>query len=275
LRERDFDPVDDLALLEEAVREAGHIARQFYGGPFKRWQKDKGSPVTEADLAIDAFLHERLRSARPEYGWLSEETEDDASRLKARHTFVVDPIDGTLAFLRNKPQFTICAAIAADGRPIAGVVFNPITDECFRAFVGGGAWCNGARIAPSARCEVEGCRMLGDKTMFEHPAWSNPPNVPWPAMHIETRNSIAYRMVLVARGDFDAMMALSAKHDWDLAAADVILSEAGAQVTSHTGEVLRYNAATPLQASIVAAGSELHPALLTRVRHLKLPGTGR
>src|SRR5262249_35783444 len=152
----------------------------------------------EADLAIDAFLNKRLRTARPDYGWLSEETEDDASRLSARRAFIVDPIDGTLAFLRNKPQFTICAAVALDGRPIAGVVFNPITDECFRAHAGGGAWCNGVRIAPSACREVEGCRMLGDKPMFEHPAWSNPPNTPWPAMHIETRNSIAYRMVLVA-----------------------------------------------------------------------------
>ena len=273
--ERDFDPVEDLALLEEAVREAGHIARRFYGGPFERWHKDKGSPVTEADLAIDAFLKERLGRARSRYGWLSEETEDDASRLSSRLTFIVDPIDGTLAFLRNKPHFTICAAVAHEGRPIAGVVYNPITDECFRAHAEGGAWCNGVRIAPSTRHDVEGCRMLGDKPMFEHPAWSNPPNIPWPPMHIETRNSIAYRMVLVARGDFDAMMALSAKHDWDLAAADLVLSEAGAQVTSHTGDVFRYNGATPVQTSVVAAGHELYPALLARVRHLKLPGSRR
>lgn len=273
--ERDIDPVRDLALLEEAVREAGHIARRFYGGPFKRWQKEKGSPVTEADLAIDAFLNERLRKARPDYGWLSEETEDDASRLSSRLTFIVDPIDGTLAFLRNKPQFTICAAVALEGRPTAGVVFNPITDECFRAYIGGGAWCNGVRIAPSVRHEVEGCRMLGDKPMFEHGAWSNPPNVPWPPMHIETRNSIAYRMALVARGDFDAMMALSAKHDWDLAAADVVLSESGARVTSHKGEAFRYNGTTPVQSSILAAGRELYPSLLARVQHLNLPGSRR
>jgi len=271
----DFDPADDLVLLEEAVREAGHIARRFFGGPYKRWQKDKGSPVTEADLAIDAFLSERLRKARPDYGWLSEETEDDESRLKSRHTFIVDPIDGTLAFLRNKPEFTVCAAIARGGRPIAGVVFNPITDECFRARIGGGACCNGVRIEPSVRTDVEGCRMLGDKPMFEHPAWSNSPNVPWPAMHIETRNSIAYRMVLVARGDFDAMMALSAKHDWDLAAADIVLSEAGAEVTTHKGEIIRYNNAAPVQPSIMASGRELYPALLARVKHLSLPGSRR
>ena len=272
---REFDPASDLALLEEAAREAGHIARRFYGGDYKRWHKDKGSPVTEADLAIDAFLNERLRRARPDYGWLSEETEDDASRLSSRFTFIVDPIDGTLAFLRNRPQFTICAAVTFESRPVAGVVFNPITDECFRAHAGGGAWCNGIPISPSARSEIEGCRMLGDKPMFEHPAWSNAPNVPWPPMHIETRNSIAYRMVLVARGDFDAMMALSAKHDWDLAAADIILSEAGAEITSHTGTVFQYNGAKPVQTSVVAAGRQLYPALLARVRHLQLPGSRR
>lgn len=111
--------------------------------------------------------------------------------------------------------------------------------------------------------------------MFEHPAWSNAPNIPWPPMHVETRNSIAYRMVLVARGDFDAMIALSAKHDWDLAAADIVLTEAGAQVTTHKGDVIRYNGAAPVQPSIMASGRELYPSLLARVKHINLPGARR
>jgi myo-inositol-1(or 4)-monophosphatase len=268
---REPDSADDLALLEEAVREAGHIARQFYGGEFKRWNKTEGSPVTEADLAVDAFLNDRLKNARPDYGWLSEETEDDASRLSSRKTFIVDPIDGTLAFVRNKPEFTICAAIAVDGTPVAGVVYNPITEECFRAELGGGAFCNGRAIHVSDTAAVKNCRMLADKPMFAHPAWNNLPNIPWPEMHIETRNSIAYRMVLVARGDYDAMMALSAKHDWDIAAADIILTEAGARVTSHQGNAFRYNGDVPVQPSIVAANPRLHEALLARVSHINLP----
>jgi myo-inositol-1(or 4)-monophosphatase len=91
-------------------------------------------------------------------------------------------------------------------------------------------------------------------------------------MHIETRNSIALRMAMVASGEFDAMMALSAKHDWDLAAAEIIVREAGGAVTSHTGEALRYNRATPVQRSLIVAGPSLHARLLDRVRHLKLPG---
>ncbi len=269
---REHDTVEDLALLEEAVREAGHIARKFYGTDFKRWNKSEGSPVTEADLAVDTFLNDRLKIARPDYGWLSEETEDNASRLSTQKIFIVDPIDGTLAFVRNKPHFTICAGVASEGRPVAGVVYNPITDELFRARLGGGASCNGVPIHVSDRAEVEGCRLLGDKPMFEHPAWNNPPNIPWPPMHIEQRNSIAYRMALVARGDFDAMMSLSSKHDWDIAAAEIILSEAGGKVTSHKGDTFLYNGATAIQPSIVAAGPRLYEALLARVSHINLPG---
>ena len=262
------DAAADLVLLEESVREAGKIARSFFGGTYKRWDKGKGNPVTEADLAVDKFLSEHLRAARPNYGWLSEETEDDESRLSAEAVFVVDPIDGTIAFMKGRPHFTICAGVVCDGLPVAGAVYNPITGECFTAHAAGGAFLNGSPIVVSKQICVENCRMLGDKPMFAHVAWDNPPNVPWPPMQIETRNSIAYRMALVAAGQFDAMMALSAKHDWDLAAAEIIVSEAGGVVTTHTGSKLRYNRENTLQPSVVAAGPTLHAHLMERVSHL-------
>jgi myo-inositol-1(or 4)-monophosphatase len=268
------EPDDDdatLNLLETSVREAGRIARDYFGGTYKRWDKSKGNPVTEADLAIDKFLMDTLRSARPDYGWLSEETEDDPVRLKARSLFVVDPIDGTVAFMKGKPHFTICAGVVRDGRPVAGAVYNPITEECFTARKDHGAHLNGAAIHVSGRATIEGCRMLGDRNMFAHPAWNNPPNRPWPPMHVESRGSVAYRMVLVACGQFDATIALSSKHDWDLAAAEVIVREAGGKVTTHTGAALDYNLETTLVPSLVAAGPELHTELMTRVAHLALP----
>ena len=260
----------DLLLLEESVREAGKIARSFFGGSYKRWDKSKGNPVTEADLAVDKFLGEHLRFSRPDYGWLSEETEDDTSRLACEAVFVVDPIDGTIAFMKGRPHFTICAGIVCDGEPVAGAVYNPITEECFTAHIAGGAHLNGNPISVTHRAAIEGCRMLGDKPMFAHAAWNTPPNIPWPPMEIETRNSIAYRMALVANGEFDAMMALSAKHDWDLAAAEIIVSEAGGIVTTHSGAKLRYNRKTTLQPSVVSAGPALHAQLLSRVSHLNL-----
>ena len=109
---------DDLRLLEETVRQAGDIARRYFGGDYKRWNKEGGSPVTEADLAVNAYLRERLTEARPDYGWLSEENADDPARLAKRDLFIIDPIDGTIAFLKNRPHFTICAAIVVEGRPL-------------------------------------------------------------------------------------------------------------------------------------------------------------
>jgi myo-inositol-1(or 4)-monophosphatase len=263
-------PDADLDLLRTIVREAGTIARGFFGGSYKRWSKEQGSPVTEADLAVDAFLKERLCAARPDYGWLSEESEDDPSRLERRTVFIVDPIDGTVAFLKNKPHFTICAAVVEDGRAVAGVVYNPISEEMFAARTSHGATCNDVPIHVSARGELEGCRMLADRQMLAHNAWETPPNRPWPPMEIETRSSIAYRLALIANGSFDAMLALSAKRDWDLAAADIVLSEAGGLVTAHDGARFVYNRPAALQGSVIAAGPGLYAKLLERVSHMDL-----
>jgi len=260
----------DLALIEGAVRDAGAIARKYYRGSYRRWNKGKGQPVTECDLAVDKFLSERLRPARPEYGWLSEETEDDPERHKARITFVIDPIDGTIAFLKGRPHFTICAATVCDGRPVTAALYNPITGELFTAMSGAGARLNGQQLRVSQRSELEGCRMLGPKTTFESAAGDTAPATPWPAMQVETRNSVAYRLALVACGSFDATVALSAKHDWDLAAADLILQEAGGIATTHTNKIFHYNGAEPVQPSVVAAGPALHGEIIERVRNIRL-----
>ena len=262
----------DLALIEQAARDAGVIARRYFGGDYKRWDKGKGQPVTEADLAIDTFLHDTLTAARPSYGWMSEESEDDPSRREAERVFIVDPIDGTTAFLKGRPHFTIAIAVVREGRPEQGVVFNPITEECFAAERGAGATLNGIAIRVSDCDNIQNCRMLAPKMTFEHAIWSTPPNTPWPPMQVETRSSIAYRMALVAEGRFDAALALSAKHDWDLAAGDIIVREAGGLVTDHTGAGLRYNAAVPLQRSIVAAGPKLHALLMQKLQHLDALG---
>jgi myo-inositol-1(or 4)-monophosphatase len=262
---------EDLTLIERAVREAGSFARKSFGGNFKRWDKGAGQPVTEVDLAIDKFLHDVLTKARPDYGWLSEESRDNPERLKTERTFIVDPIDGTTAFMKAKPHFTVCATVVEGGRPVCAVVYNPITEECFTAARGAGAHLNGNPIHVSDRAAIEGCRMVGPKMMFEHPAWSKPPNTPWPPMTIEQRSSIEYRLALVASAQFDAAVALSPKHDWDLAAGDLIVHEAGGRVTDHLGLVLHYNGAKPIQRSLVAANPALHAALIARLKHVTLP----
>lgn len=258
---------DDRALLITAVREAGAIAREGYARVSKSWEKSKGNPVTETDLAVDRFLNLRLRAARPDYGWLSEETADTPERLGARRIFIVDPIDGTLAFIKQKAEFTVCASVVEDGTPLAAVIYNPITDELFSAARGEGASLNDAPIAVSARDELEGCRMLVARDVITHPAWPRP----WPEMEIGKRASIAYRMALVANSAYDAMMAFSSKYEWDTAAGTLIVSEAGGRVTSHAGAALAYNQPTPTHRSVICAGPKLHMAILERTATIKLP----
>jgi myo-inositol-1(or 4)-monophosphatase len=254
-------------LLIAKVREAGAIARVGFEGVSKSWEKSKGNPVTETDLAVDAFLRERLCAARADYGWLSEESADNTERLSKARVFVVDPIDGTLAFIKRKPEFTICAAVVEAGAPVAAAIYNPMTDEMFAAVRGGGATLNGAAIKVTARAELEGCRMLVAQDVIRHPAWPTP----WPAMDLGKRASIAYRMALVANGTYDAMMALSSKHEWDSAAGTLIVQEAGGLATAHSGATLPYNQPVPHHRSLICAGPALHAAILERTGAIKLP----
>lgn len=257
----------DRELLVTAVREAGAIARAGFEGVSKSWEKSKGNPVTETDLAVDKFLHERLCEARADYGWLSEESADNIDRLTKARIFVVDPIDGTLAFIKRKPEFTICAAVVEAGLPVAAAIYNPMTEEMFAAALGAGATLNGAAIRVSDRAQLEGCRMLVAQDVIKHPAWPKA----WPEMNIGKRASIAYRMALVANGRYDAMMALSTKCEWDSASGTLIMQEAGGFATMHSGAPLPYNQPVPHHRSLICAGPKLHAAILERTGAIKLP----
>lgn len=259
-READFE------LLREAVNEGGRIAKHYYDNGFEHWDKAKGDPVSEADLAVDKALKEALGGARPDYGWLSEETEDDLSRLERERVWIVDPIDGTRAFVKNRPHFTICAALVEHGLPVLGAVFNPITDEFYDAELGNGAKCNGEIITVGSTNQLENCKMLSYENAFNHKRWADL----WPKMNVEARNSVALRMVLVAGGGFDACLSLNSKSDWDLAAADLIAREAGALVTDHHGENFIYNQRKTTRRGLITANEFLHAEIIERVRTLQL-----
>jgi myo-inositol-1(or 4)-monophosphatase len=256
----------DLDLIVAAAVEAGNLAVRLRDEGLTVEIKPDKTQVTNADFATDALLTQRLRTARPDYGWLSEETADNADRLSNRRLFVVDPIDGTRAFIRDRPWWSVSIAVVEDGLPIAGVVFAPDVEETYTAIAGQGAFMNGAPIHASDCDLIEGCGMIGDERMFSHPAWPQP----WPSMRIEARNSTAYRMCLVAAGTFDAAIAIVAKSDWDLAAADLIAREAGAYCGDHLGRPFAYNQATPSQPSLVCAAPRLAPLILNRVGHIAL-----
>ena len=250
----------DNSFLIDAARDAGDIAMDFFRNGYAQWDKGGDNPVTEADIAVNQMLHARLGGAFPGYGWLSEETEDNAVRLDANRVWIVDPIDGTRAFMRGEPHFTICIALVEAGRPIAAVVFNPATGECFEATHGGGARLNGSPIFASGAAKLDGARLLTSEALLAHKGWAEP----WPVMHVEMRNSIAYRLALVASGQFDGCLSLSSKFDWDIAAADLILNEAGGCLSRRDGTPYIYNQAEPRHPGLIAAGGKLHALLLDR-----------
>lgn len=257
--------MNDLQLILDAAQEAGALARDIRRrGLEVQYKPDDNSPVTNADLAADALLTQRLRAARPDYGWLSEETADARDRLDRRRIFVVDPIDGTRAFLRGRPWWSVAIAVVEDGLPIAGAVFAPEVGELYGAQAGQGATRNGEPIRTSATATLDDCRMAGDPVVFQHWSWPQP----WPPMRIEHRNSTAYRMCLVGAGDFDAAVAPVRKSDWDVAAGDIIAREAGCFVGDHNGEAFRYNRARPSQASLICTTPALAPLILARVSHI-------
>jgi myo-inositol-1(or 4)-monophosphatase len=257
----------DLELIVQAALEGGDIALRRRDEGLEVWNKPGDSPVSSADLEVDGFLAERLLGRRADYGWLSEETADNEDRLGKRRLFVVDPIDGTRAYIKGRPWFAVSIAIVEGGRPVAGVVHAPELRETFVAEAGGGATLNGKPIAPSGRSALEGMAMLGDKALFAHPSWPTP----WPAMRIESRNSIAYRLCLVASGAFDAAFAPSGKSDWDLAAADLIATEAGAVICDVKGRPFVYNRPVPKQAGLVCAGPALAPLILEHLAPIQWP----
>jgi myo-inositol-1(or 4)-monophosphatase len=257
---------EDYALLKQAVLDAGELALTYFRQQLRVNRKADGSEVSEADLAVDAALKLELLTKRQDYGWLSEETEDDRERLKRTRVWTVDPIDGTNAFLRHLPEWTVSAALVEDGVPVLGVVFNPATGEFFHAMRGQGAYRNEARIAASDRATLQGAKLIASGGLFKKKIWQEP----WPEVTTRWVNSVAYRVALVAAGDADATISLSAKCDWDLAAAAVLLEEAGGIITDHHGKPLRYNRENPRFQSVVASGPKLHPILIERTDRIDL-----
>lgn len=259
--------MNDLELLRSAAEEAGALALEYRRKGFNVFSKPGGSPVTDADLAVDKLLKERLTGARPDYGWLSEETSDNAERLKHERIFVADPIDGTVAFMKSKPWWSVALAVIEHGRPTAAAIFAPALNEMFDAEGGAGARLNGQPIRASDTDTLEDAEVLADAKLFEQPIWGEP----WPAMRFGRRNSIAYRLSLVAAGAFDAAIALTPKWDWDVAAGALIVEEAGGRISDHLGRPYLFNQPTPRQASLVCAAPALHPLILTRCAPISLP----
>jgi len=204
------------------------------------------------------MLKARLLAARPDYGWLSEATEDNPARLSCKRTFIIDPIDGTRAFVHGQKTFAHALAVAENGRVIAGVVHLPLRDLTYQASLGGGARLNDRPIRHSARAQLAGARVLAAKHQFDADMW--PGGVPDVEQHF--RSSLAYRLALVAEGRFDAMLTLRDAWEWDIAAGALICAEAGVTITDQNNAPLRFNNPQPQQAGVLAGSAAVHAGFL-------------
>jgi myo-inositol-1(or 4)-monophosphatase len=252
----------ELELAREATTAAAALALSHFGSGRKSWYKGPGQVVTEADLAVDTLLHDRLRAARPDYGWLSEERADDGSRSRCRRVWMVDPIDGTRAFADGVPQFAVSVALVEQGLPLLGVVLNPATGQRFEASRGGGAWLDGRPIQVSPHADLAGAALLSSRTEMKRRHW--PDMIP--EARFTTIGSLAYKLALIAGGQYDGLISLRASHDWDIAAAVLLVAEAGGRLTDAAGRAIALNGETLRHAGLAAAGTPgLHDALLARL----------
>jgi myo-inositol-1(or 4)-monophosphatase len=265
-----LSPSDALAAsIVDAAQTAGELALGFFrpGGKTSAriFHKQGGSPVTEADYLVDRFLRDRLEGLFPEAAWLSEESEDTAARLDNNLVLVVDPIDGTRGFLNGHRTWAISIALVQDGRPLIGVVHAPALSETYVATHGGGARLNGGAMEVSRLDALqEGAKVAAPASFAADLRrcglrFDLQPRIP----------SLAMRVAFVASGALDAGFASENAHDWDIAAADLILQEAGGRLASLDGRLIMYNRKDTRHGVLTASSERLHPEVNAAVRRVK------
>lgn len=242
----------ELHILTEAIRAAGVEALRLASQGFDIHIKPDRSPVTSADLAVNGILQGRLMDVFPDDGWLSEESPDGPARLEKARVWVIDPIDGTKAFISREPEFCISAALIEEGRPVVAAVFNPSTDELFSARRGGGLLFNDEaaswREYPTDRHPVVALspweHEIGRFKSLE--------------AHVAGRpmRSIAWALALAASGRIHAVATFESENEWDVAAGTLLIEEAGGTMSDGNGQMLEFNRPDPRYRGIVAT----HPA---------------
>jgi myo-inositol-1(or 4)-monophosphatase len=250
----------DARLLCDTLRAGGALAMTLLKRDLRKWTKPDGSQVTEADLAVNDLLADRLRQARPGYGWLSEETPDTGERLALERVWIVDPIDGTSDFAQGGSDWCIAAALVAHGQPVAAAVYCPARDEMFSAQAGAGAWLNGNALAVADAPSLQGASIMGNRKSLAVLVDSG----------IDARSRatlpLQLRLSHVAAGRLHGAVSIGPRNDWDLAAGDLLVREAGGRVTDTQGAEYVYNRAETWQQGLIAAGAKRHAAIMEALR---------
>ncbi|MCB1381162.1 MAG: 3'(2'),5'-bisphosphate nucleotidase CysQ [Alphaproteobacteria bacterium] len=250
----------DADLLFATVREAGELGRELRRKGVRQWSKPDGSEVTEADIRLDTLLKERLTAARPTYGWLSEETPDGPARLSHDIIWIADPIDGTRAFVKGETEWCVGGALVYRGRPVAAAVYRPMVDEFYTAIAGRGAFRDGAQLTVPDSESLEGAQIAGNRKALG--ALSDTGIAGDPSGNLP----LLLRLAFVAAGRIDGAVSIGNRKDWDLAAGELLVLEAGGQVSDASGQGFVYNRPEPWQQGLVAAGAKRHAALVNALR---------
>jgi myo-inositol-1(or 4)-monophosphatase len=259
-------PTRDAALLTDTVREAGALALSLFRTELKNWTKGASSPVSEADIRVNDLLESRLRSATPDYGWLSEESVDDEARLEKRLVWIVDPIDGTRGYLAGREDWCVSVALVENGSALLAAVFAPASDEFFFAMRGQGAVRNTVPVLATSGTELDFSRVAGPKPLVERLSRQTGEIVLHPRI-----GSLALRLCRVAQGSLDAAFAGGQSRDWDLAAANLIVQEANGNMTALSGDAILYNRREVTHGVLVAAGRDRHASIVEHFRNRPLP----
>ena len=253
----------DLRLAVTVTRAAGDLALRHFHAKSQWWDKSPGNPVGVADLEVDAYLKDQLLSGRPNDGWLSEETADTGDRLARHRVWIVDPIDGTRDFIRGRDGWCVSVALAEDGVVTVAALAAPVRGQLFVAARGRGAHRDGVRLRVSGLATLAGVRLPIDPPNLAASFWPSP----WPGEAVEKPNSLALRIAKVASDEADAWVEGRSVAEWDVAAAALILTEAGGTITDRAGCPLAFNQPEPLFHGLAAATPTLHPHVRQRLDH--------
>jgi myo-inositol-1(or 4)-monophosphatase len=262
--------VAEITIMEEAAIAAGKVIMQYFRegqqvtNTAEVRHKSLNNPLTKADLEADRLLNKMLLEARPDYGWLSEETIDNPDRLTRNRVWVVDPIDGTKEFIVGLPQFAVSIGLVEDGKPIAACVHNPAVGEIFLAVLGEGTTLNKQPIQTSPRTQLTGARCLASRSETKRGDW----DVFKDEFDLTIMGSIAYKLALVSAGRYDTTFTLTPKNEWDFCAGELLVTEAGGQVTHKDGTNCHYNKKNPRVTSLLASNGSIHSNLLKRLENI-------
>ena len=251
---------ETLQRIKSALESARAVFGRFTAGAINAEYKMGHDPVTEADRAVDAVLRKEL--LREGEGWLSEESVDDFSRLDRNLVWVVDPLDGTREFVAGIPEFCVSVAMVEDGRPVAGGICNPATDELFLGAIGHGVTLNGKPVQTSQRATLNGALVLASRSEVKRGEWKK---FEGSNLKIRPMGSVAYKLALVSAGLADVTFTLVPKNEWDVAAGVALVESAGGFVVTLDGNPLQCNNRDPLLKGLIASGPNIADELVSRL----------